>query len=82
MIYHLLVTEVGSQICVSKLSFQERTKILDSAHFFRENVIQKQLKSFKSSPVVKLRKLPTGPIGLKRNCPDLLVESMRGRVYH
>ena len=71
MIHHLLVTEVGSQICVAQLSFDERTKILGRAHFCRESFIQKQFKSVKSSPAVKLRKLPTGPIGLKRNCPEL-----------
>ena len=36
MIHHLLVTEVGSQICVAQLSFDERTKILGRAHFCRK----------------------------------------------
>ena len=77
MIHHLLVTEVGSHICVSEFGLQERAKVFGSGHFFSGNVIHKKSdkesdkKSDKSSPVVKLTKLPTGPMGFNRNLPDL-----------
>ena len=41
MIYHSLVTEVGPQICEAQLGFEERSKILDGGHFFREKFYSK-----------------------------------------